>query len=138
MSSEYTNSILHIGEMTIRVVVADDLIQSFEASMPRSGLGPGLHLHTGMDEIFYVTSGKVRITSGDLVVMASPGDVVRVPKMTPHQWQSVDGPAQMLFTFIPGQNQVGYLRELAELSNSGKSWNEGIAALQTKYDNRPL
>lgn len=137
MSLDQTDSIIHIGEMTIRVVVADDLIQSFEASMPTSGLGPGLHLHTGMDEIFYVKSGKVRITSGDSVVVASAGDIVRVPKMTPHQWQS-EGPAEMLFTFIPGQNQVGYLRELAELSNSGKSWSEGIAALQKKYDNRPL
>ena len=138
MNSEQTNSLIQIGEMTIRVVVADDLIQSFEASMPRSGLGPGLHLHTGMDEIFYVKAGKVRITSGDSVVVASAGEIVRVPRMTPHQWQSVDGPAEMLFTFIPGQNQVGYLRELAELSNSGRSWDEGIAALQNKYDNRPL
>lgn len=138
MSSGLPDSIIRIGEMTIRVVVADELIQSFEASMPRSGLGPGLHLHTGMDEIFYVKAGKVRITSGDSVVVASAGDIIRVPKMTPHQWQSVDGPAAMLFTFIPGQNQVGYLMELAELSNSGNSWSEGIAALQTKYDNRPL
>lgn len=137
MSSKETDSVIRIGEMTIRVVVADDLIQSFEASMPKGGLGPGMHLHTGMDEIFYVKSGKVRITSGNSVVVASEGDVVRVPKMTPHQWQS-EGPAEMLFTFIPGQNQVGYLRELADLSNSGNSWSEGITVLQKKYDNRPL
>ncbi len=137
MNTESDDSHIRIGEMTIRVVVADELIQSFEASMPRGGLGPGLHRHRGMDEIFYVKSGKV-ITSGDSTVVAVAGDVVRVPKMTPHRWQSVDGPAEMLFTFIPGQNQVSYLRDLAALENSGASWNEGIAALREKYDNEPL
>ena len=33
---------------------------------------------------------------------------------------------------------VSYLRELAELANSGASWSEGIAVLQRKYDNKPV
>ncbi len=135
MSTEKT---LHIGEMTIRVVVADELIQSFDAFMPATGLGPGLHLHTKMDEIFYVYAGKVEITVGDKVIVAGPGDIVRVPKMTPHKWQSLEVPAKMLFSFIPGQDQVKYLTELAELANSGASWRDSIAELQRKYDNKPL
>jgi len=130
--------LLRIGEMTIRVVVADELIQSFDATMPTTGLGPGLHLHTRMDEIFYVVSGKVAITSGDSTFLAGPGDVVRVPKMTPHQWQSAEAPARMLFSFLPGNDQVHYLTELAELAHSGRSWEEGITALQAKYDNKPV
>src|SRR5689334_815625 len=116
---------IQVGETSIRVIVADELIQSFEASLPRGGLGPGLHLHTKMDEIFYVVAGKVEITVGDATIVATVGDVVRAPKMTPHKWQSVDGPAKLLFTFIPGQGQIHYLKELAELSNSGASWSEG-------------
>lgn len=130
--------LLRIGEMTIRIVVADELIQSFDATMPTAGLGPGLHLHTQMDEIFYVVSGKVAITCGDSTILAAPGDVVRVPKMTPHKWQSAEAPARMLFSFVPGNNQVHYLTELAELANSGRSWEEGIAVLQANYDNKPL
>ncbi len=131
-------SIIRIGEMTIRVIVADELIQSFLASMPGPGHGPGLHRHARMDEIFHVTSGKVAITTGESTVTATAGDIVRVPRMTPHRWQSVEGPAEMLFTFIPGLNQVQYLMGLAELSQSGASWSESIAKLQAKYDNEPL
>lgn len=132
------NTQLTIGEMTIRVVVSDELIESFEAAIPRAGLGPDLHYHTGMDEIFYVQSGKVAITCGDTQVVATPGMIVRVPKMTPHEWKSVDGPARLLFSFIPGGNQAMYLAELGELASQGASWREGIGALREKYDNKPL
>ena len=132
------NDHIRIGEMTIRVVVSDELIESFDAEIPQAGLGPDLHYHTGMDEIFFVHSGKVAITSGDTKIVASAGMVVRVPKMTPHGWKSVDGPARLLFSFIPGGGQRKYLEELGELSRSGASWREGIGMLQEKYDNKPL
>ncbi len=134
----HSSDTIEVGDITIRVVASDELIESFEAVLPRAGLGPDLHYHTGMDEIFFVHSGKVAITCGDTETIASAGMVVRVPKMTPHAWKSVDGPARLLFTFIPGSRQRHYLEELGELSRSGASWQEGIAALQEKYDNKPL
>ena len=68
---------IRIGEMTIRVVVSDELIESFDAEIPCAGLGPDLHYHSGMDEIFFVQSGKVAITYGDMKVVASAGMIVR-------------------------------------------------------------
>jgi mannose-6-phosphate isomerase-like protein (cupin superfamily) len=133
-----SNSQISFGDMSIRVVVSDALIESFDATLPRAGLGPGLHYHTNMDEIFYVQSGRVAITCGETEIVATAGMVVRVPKMTRHGWKSVDGPARLLFSFIPGGNQKMYLTELGELSRSGASWAEGIAVLQSKYDNKPL
>lgn len=127
-----------VGEMTVRVVASDDLIASFDASIPRGGIGPDLHFHTGMDEIFYVYEGKVAITHGNDQTIATPGMVVRVPKLTVHGWKSHEGPARMLFSFLPGGNQESYLRELGELARSGKSWQEGIGALREKYDNTPV
>ncbi len=126
------------GGITIRVVVSDELIESFDATISGAGLGPDWHFHTSMDEIFYVQSGKVAIRYADTEVIATPGTIVRVPKMTPHEWKSVDGPARLLFSFIPGGNQVSYLTELGELAKDGTSWRESIAALQEKYDNTPL
>lgn len=127
-----------IGDMTVRVIVSDDLIEAFEAILPRAGLGPDRHYHTGMDEVFYVQSGKVEICQGDTKIVATPGMVVRVPRMTPHEWKSVEGPARMLFSFIPGNHQVDYLRELGALAQTGASWKESISVLQAKYDNKPV
>jgi mannose-6-phosphate isomerase-like protein (cupin superfamily) len=127
-----------IGDMTVRVIVSDSLIEAFEAILPRAGLGPDRHFHTGMDEIFYVQSGKVEIHQGDTKVIATPGMVVRVPKLTEHEWKSVEGPARMLFSFVPGNRQTRYLRELSALAQSGASWQESIAVLREKYDNQPV
>ena len=132
------NTQITIGEMSLRVVVSDELIESFDATMPKAGLGPDLHYHTAMDEIFYVQSGKIAITRGDEEIIATPGMIVRVPKMTRHGWKSIEGPARMLFSFIPGGRQAYYLAELGELANQGASWREGIGKLQEKYDNKPL
>jgi mannose-6-phosphate isomerase-like protein (cupin superfamily) len=100
--------------------------------------GPGLHYHTKMDEIFYIMEGKVEVTKGDEKIIATPGSLVRIPKLTHHGFHSIIGPARLLVTFIPGGGQVQYLYELGELMKSGSSWREGIGALQEKYDVHPL
>jgi oxalate decarboxylase/phosphoglucose isomerase-like protein (cupin superfamily) len=129
---------IRIGNIAIKVLISNELIESFDSDILAPDTGPGLHYHAGMDEVFYIQSGKVLITAGAETILATPGMIVRVPKMTPHSWKSQDGPAKLLVTFIPGANQVRYLTELGELSRSGASWEEGIAALQKKYDNTPV
>jgi len=129
---------IEIGHLSIEVLVANDLIESFDSEIKKEGAGPGLHYHTKMDEIFYMISGKVEVTVGEEKIVATPGTVVRVPKLTHHAFHSVDGPARLLVTFIPGANQVMYLTELAALVKTGASWREGIGALQEKYDVHPL
>jgi len=129
---------IQVGEIDIKVIVTNELIESFDSVVKVADNGPGLHYHTRMDEIFYILSGAVLVTSGKDQIKATTGMVVRVPKMTPHAWKSFEGPARLLITFIPGANQVNYLTELGELMRSGGSWREGIKALQQKYDNTPL
>lgn len=128
---------IQVGHISIDVLISNELIESFDSDVQAPDTGPGLHYHTKMDEIFYIQSGKVLITVGDEQIIATPGMVVRVPKMTRHSWKSHEGPAKLLVTFIPGANQVKYLTELGELSRSGASWEEGIAVLRKKYDNTP-
>jgi mannose-6-phosphate isomerase-like protein (cupin superfamily) len=129
---------IQVGEIDIKVLVSSELIESFDSVVKVAGAGPGPHYHTRMDEIFYILSGTVLITSDKNEIKATAGTVVRIPKMTPHAWKSSGGPAHLLVTFIPGGNQVAYLTELGELMRSGGSWRDGIKALQQKYDNTPL
>lgn len=129
---------IDVGEISIEVLIVNDLIESFDSVLKTENTGPGLHYHTRMDEIFYVTEGKIEVTKGDQQIIATPGTVVRIPKLTHHGFHSIEGPARLLVTFIPGGGQVQYLYELGELIKSGASWRDGIGALQEKYDVHPL
>jgi len=132
------NEHIDVGNISIDVLIVSDLIESFDSELKTENTGPGLHYHTKMDEIFYIQVGKVEVTLGEEKIVATPGTVVRVPKFTHHGFHSIEGPARLLVTFIPGGGQVKYLSELAKLIKSGSSWREGIGALQEKYDVHPL
>jgi mannose-6-phosphate isomerase-like protein (cupin superfamily) len=129
---------IDVGAISIEVLIVNNLIESFDSVLKTENTGPGLHYHTKMDEIFYIMEGKVEVTKGDEKIIATPGSLVRIPKLTHHGFHSIIGPARLLVTFIPGGGQVQYLYELGELMKSGSSWREGIGALQEKYDVHPL
>ncbi len=132
------NKHIDIGDISIDIVVVSRLIESFDTVLKTQGLGPGLHYHTKMDEILYIQSGEVMVTVGDEQIIATPGTVVQVPKMTPHAFKSHEGPATLLVSYVPGANQVMYLTELEELHNTGSTWREGIDQLEKHYDNHPV
>ncbi|MQA88222.1 MAG: cupin domain-containing protein [Streptosporangiales bacterium] len=61
-----------------------------------------LHCHTSMDESFYVFSGSFRVTCGEDVFHASPGDFVHLPRGIPHKYVAEPGGGQMLILATPG------------------------------------
>jgi transcriptional regulator with XRE-family HTH domain len=73
----------------------------FEALMP-AGLRTGFHAHPG-DEHHMVLSGHVRITQGESVVEAGPGDYVLLDGTLPHDVE-VTGrrPARLLIVYPRG------------------------------------
>ena len=64
-------------------IVSSDLIESFDSEVTAANVGSDLHYHTQMDEVFFIQSGNVRITLDGEEIVAAPGMVVRVPKMSP-------------------------------------------------------
>ncbi len=48
------------------------------------GLSVHVHIHEGEDEMFYVLSGELTGTCGDVTWTAQPGSFVFVPRDTPH------------------------------------------------------
>ena len=80
--------------------VARDLA-IFEGSMP-VGHRTGFHAHPG-DEHHVILAGRVRITQGESVVEAGPGDYVLLDGTLPHDAETVgDEPARLLIVYPRG------------------------------------
>jgi len=73
----------------------------FEGTMP-IGRRTGFHAHPG-DEHHLVLDGRVRITQGETVVEAGPGDYVLLDGTLPHDAETIgDAPARLLIIYPRG------------------------------------
>ncbi|HEX7346065.1 MAG TPA: helix-turn-helix transcriptional regulator [Candidatus Limnocylindrales bacterium] len=73
----------------------------FEGTMP-VGYRTGFHAHPG-DEHHVILAGRVRITQGDAVVEAGPGDYVLLDGTLPHDAETIGGePARLLIVYPRG------------------------------------
>lgn len=79
----------------------------FETTVP-AGTATGFHAHPG-DEHHLVLSGRMRITQGDTVVEAGPGDYVLLDGTLPHDVEVVGDEAVRLLIVYPrgGQSELG-------------------------------
>jgi transcriptional regulator with XRE-family HTH domain len=76
-------------------------IAIFEGMIP-SGIRTGFHAHPG-DEHHIVLSGRLRITQGESVVEAGPGDYVLLDGTLPHDAETIgDEPVRMLIVYPRG------------------------------------
>lgn len=76
------------------------------------GDGPPLHIHHDADEVLAVLEGRYRFRCGDADLEAGPGDVLVVPRGTPHTFVST-GEGRVLVTVRPGGFE-GFFREVAQ------------------------
>jgi quercetin dioxygenase-like cupin family protein len=61
------------------------------------GEGPPLHVHDDTEQIFYVLEGAGELQVGRRSQAVNPGDVVRIPRHTPHRIQCLGtGPMRYL------------------------------------------
>jgi|GEM_PF-2552514 len=128
---------IDIEDMSVEVLLSTDLIECFDTRLKTENTGPSLHYHRNTDHMFYIQDGKVEVAVGEQRVIATPGMAVIVPRLIPHEFHSIEGPARLIVTCIPGDGHKEYLFELSEFIKSGSSWDEGIVALQEKYDVHP-
>jgi len=76
-------------------------IAIFEGVIP-SGIHTGFHAHPG-DEHHVVLSGRLRITQGESVVEAGPGDYVLLDGTLPHDAEAIgDQPVRLLIVYPRG------------------------------------
>ena len=100
------------------------------------GFSTGDHVHSRIEEIFYVVEGQFQIRAGDRMLRAGPGDFVLVPPGVPHGFGNPDGgPAKMVLLISPAGVHERYFEELAELlAKPGPPDIRAIAELRKRYD----
>jgi quercetin dioxygenase-like cupin family protein len=103
------------------------------------GFDTGLHVHSKLEETFYVLEGEFELRAGEEVRRALPGSVMFVPPGVPHGFSNPTGaPAKLLLVMSPADFDR-YFVELAEiLARSGPPDSDAIAALRRKYDTEQL
>ena len=104
------------------------------------GFSTGDHVHSRIEEIFYVVEGEFQIRAGDRTLRAKPGDFVLVPPGVPHGFGNPDGaPAKMVLLISPAGVHEQYFEELAALlAKPGAPDIQAIAELRQRYDTQQV
>jgi mannose-6-phosphate isomerase-like protein (cupin superfamily) len=86
-----------------------------EVTVPPGPAMPPQHIHREHDEIFIVTQGKLRFTSGEESRDAEAGACVTVPAGCAHTFSNpFDAPAKFINTLTPDL-YIEYFRDLGRL-----------------------
>lgn len=103
------------------------------------GFDTGLHVHTRLEETWYVLDGELDFHIGDESFRAAPGACVFVPPRVPHAFANrTEAPVKFLLIMSPPGHDR-YFVELADiLARTGPPDSEAIAALRAKYDTEQL
>ena len=100
------------------------------------GFATGDHVHSTIEELFYVLDGEFNIRGGDWASRVGPGSFVRVPPNTAHGFGNPgNAPATLLLIISPAAVHEDYFRELsAILAKPGAPDAAAIASLRQRYD----
>lgn len=86
-----------------------------EVVVPPGPAMPPQHVHHKFEEIFIITKGRLRFTTGADSVDVAAGSCVTVPLGTPHTFSNpFDEPATMIGTLTP-DFYIEYFRDLGKL-----------------------
>jgi quercetin dioxygenase-like cupin family protein len=101
-----------------------------------AGFSTGDHVHSRIEEIFYVVEGEFQIRADDRMVRAKPGDFVLIPPGVAHGFGTPDGgPGKIVVLVSPAGVHDQYFEDLAELlARPGPPDLEAIAELRQRYD----
>jgi quercetin dioxygenase-like cupin family protein len=104
------------------------------------GFSTGDHVHSQIEEIFYVVDGEFQLRGGDWNGRVGPGGFVRVPPGSAHGFGNPgSAPATLLLIISPAGVHEDYFRELAQiLSKPGAPDVSAIADLRRRYDTQQV
>ncbi len=99
------------------------------------GFDTGSHLHSKIEEQFYVIEGEMQLRAGDRLIVGRPGTFVGVPAGNAHAFANRgNAPARMLLVCAPPGHER-YFADLADiLSREGAPDPDEIAALRARFD----
>jgi quercetin dioxygenase-like cupin family protein len=82
-SEKYFWFLNSLTTIQVSAQAVDDQLSVVEQRAPK-GYSPPLHLHRGQDEIFHVLEGEFRIKVADQEKHLKAGNMLLIPKGTPH------------------------------------------------------
>jgi quercetin dioxygenase-like cupin family protein len=95
--------------------------------------GPPKHLHTHEDELFFVLQGSYEFRFGDTIVKAKQGDMVHLPKGTPHSFKNIDTLMGITMnTITPGGFET-FFADISSLSKQNLLHKKQMDSLANKY-----
>jgi quercetin dioxygenase-like cupin family protein len=100
------------------------------------GFSTGDHVHSRIEEIFYVVDGEFNLRSGDWTGRVGPGSFLRVPPGSAHGFGNPGSArATLLLIISPAGVHEDYFRELAAiLARPGPPDTAAIGDLRRQYD----
>jgi mannose-6-phosphate isomerase-like protein (cupin superfamily) len=105
-------------------------VLSFAYFLPAGGSVPLAHVHPRQEERFEVVSGRARIRLGRLLLRASAGESVVVPRGTVHRlWNDGEDELQVLVEFRPALRTEEGFEQLFGLAREGKLSRRGFPHL---------
>jgi mannose-6-phosphate isomerase-like protein (cupin superfamily) len=102
-----------------------------EATLPPGSPQPPQHVHREHDEVFIVTAGKVRFTSGTDSVDIEPGTVVVVPIGEPHTFSNPFNEQAVFIGTITPDRYIQYFRDIGQLPADQHGLPEPSAVART-------
>jgi uncharacterized cupin superfamily protein len=128
---------LSLRGTTIRVL--STAAQSVGAStfefLAMPGWDTGSHLHSTVEEQFYVLDGEMEIRAGDRLVSAHPGTFVHVPTGVAHAFANRGtAPSRMLLVCTPPGHERYFAELAAILARDGAPDPDEIGSLRARYD----
>ncbi|HEX6506811.1 MAG TPA: cupin domain-containing protein [Chloroflexota bacterium] len=125
--------VIHIPETSAVVVMkasgeeTDGRVTVYEGTLQRGDIGPPLHFHRAIDEMFYILQGVLTFQIGDDVRSASAGSFVFIPRGTPHTFSNFGiEPARGLTMILPGgfEGYFDAMQSLPPRSVDRRPWHE--------------
>ncbi|MFF4346232.1 cupin domain-containing protein [Streptomyces sp. NPDC001530] len=133
---------IHLGPAQMRILedgsTTGHRIGIGEITLAPHTEGPPQHRHAQHDEGFYVVSGTVHFTIGEITYVAPAGTLAMIPPGAPHTFANPgDEPAVMLNTFTPDL-YVQYFRDLRDMIAGGQEMNaESTIKVMSRYATVP-
>lgn len=122
----------HGTKMTIKALTSEtnDAYTIIHAIHP-SNVGPALHTHPRGSESFYIIDGRYEFLLGSKKLKAKTGDVITIPKDTPHRFKVGLGGGQVLITSPP--HLENYFIQVSDLLSKGVVTWEMESSISRKY-----
>lgn len=128
---------LTLGGTTLRVLstATSSIGASTFEFIAKPGWDTGSHLHSKIEEQFYVIDGEMELRAGNRVIVGRPGTFVTAPAGIPHAFANRgDLPARMLLVCTPPGHERYFAELAAILSRGGAPDPDEIAQLRARYD----